>query len=202
MAKQPSPDGRLVYLHCSSIFSGANAQVRRPKVIARLLQEQEASIKILTKEFTLQAIAEIAKELLEDQLFESLPRAKLRFPELFQWSGTREDERAASEAEAVRIEAEVAQDPVLTSDDDGGAECLNYEQDECSEPEEIFEDHKEAPENAQVNAAETWQVSYRDRTATSLTFLIAQNRQSQNTRSTLFQGSILSICHSKPNIEF
>ena len=31
MAQQPSPDGRLVYLHCSSIFSGANAHVRKAK---------------------------------------------------------------------------------------------------------------------------------------------------------------------------
>ncbi len=162
MAKQPSPDRRLVYLHCSSIFSGANAQVRRPKAVSRLLQQHKASIKILTKEFTLPAITAIAKELLEEQIFESLPRAKLRFPELFQPSETQEAERAASEAEVVRIEAEAAQDIVLTSDDDGGDECLGHEQGEQrAEPAEILEDKNEAPDNVQVSAVELRQVSFR-----------------------------------------
>jgi len=61
MVKQPSPDRRLVYLHCSSIFSGANAQVRRPKAVSRLLQQYKASIKILTKEFTLQPLLQLRK---------------------------------------------------------------------------------------------------------------------------------------------
>ena len=127
MAKQRSPDGRLVYLHCSSIFSGANAHVRKAKKVSQLLQKHKASIKILTKEFTLPAVAAVAKELLEEQIFESLPRAKLRYPELFQPSETQEAERAASEAEVIRIEAEAAQDIVLTSDDEGGDECPDFE---------------------------------------------------------------------------
>ena len=73
MAKQHSPDGRLVYLHCSSIFSGANAQVRKAKKVSQLLNKHKASIKILTNEFTLPAVAAVAKELLEKQIFESLP---------------------------------------------------------------------------------------------------------------------------------
>ena len=161
MPKQPSPDGRLVYLHCSSIFSGANAQVRRPKAVTRLLEQRKESIKILTKEFPLPAIAATAKELLEEEIFESLPRAKLRFPELFQTSETQEAERAASEAEVVRIEAEAAQDIVLTSDDDGGDECLDYEEGEQrAEPGEILEDENEAPDNVQISADEPWQVSF------------------------------------------
>ena len=161
MPKQPSPDSRLVYLHCSSIFSGANAQVRRPKAVTRLLEQRKESIKILTKEFPLPAIAATAKELLEEQIFESLPRAKLRFPELFQTSETQEAERAASEAEVVRIEAEAARDIVLTSDDDGGDECLDYEEGEQrAEPGEILEDENEAPDNIQISADEPWQVSF------------------------------------------
>ena len=90
MAKQHTPDGRLVYLHCSSIFSGANAHVRKVKKISQLLKKHKASIKMLTEEFTLPAVAAIAKELLEEQIFESLPRARLRYPELFQPSETQE----------------------------------------------------------------------------------------------------------------
>jgi len=130
MAMQRSPDGRLVYLHCSSIFSGTNAHVRKVKKVSQLLEQHKASIKTLTKEFTLPAIAAVAKELLERKVFESIHRARLRYPELFQPSEIQEAERAASEAEVVRIEAEAAQDIVLTSDDEGGDECPASEQGE------------------------------------------------------------------------
>lgn len=159
MAQQRSPDGRLVYLHCSSIFSGANAQVRKAKKISQLLNKHKAAIKILTKEFSLTAVAAVAKELLEERIFESLPRAKLRYPELFQPSETQEAERAASEAEVIRIEAEAAQDIVLTSDDEGGDECPDFEQGERKvQPDGIPEDKAEAGNNIQRNPLELWQV--------------------------------------------
>lgn len=162
MANQPSPDRRLVYLHCLSIFSGVNARIRRLRAVSRLLQQHQASIKILTREFTLSAIAAIAKELLEEQIFESIPRAKLRFPELFQPSKTQEAERAASEVDIVRIEAEAAQDIALKSDDDRGDECLDLKRDEqCVEPTEILEDKKEAPKNIHTGAVELRQVLFR-----------------------------------------
>lgn len=71
MAKQRSPDGRLVYLHCPSIFCLANALVRRGNKVYQLLEKHKTSIKILTKEFTLPAMAAVAKELLEKRIFES-----------------------------------------------------------------------------------------------------------------------------------
>ncbi|KAL8780665.1 MAG: hypothetical protein Q9194_000768 [Teloschistes cf. exilis] len=120
MPKTRFPDSRLVYLHCSSIFSGAHAQVRKAKKISQLLAKHKASIKILTKEFTLAAIAAVVKELLEGRVFESSARAKLRYSELFQPSGSREAGRAASEAEIPRIEAEAAQDINPTSEDEEG----------------------------------------------------------------------------------
>ncbi|KAL8777877.1 MAG: hypothetical protein Q9213_007669 [Squamulea squamosa] len=132
MANKRIPDGRLVYLHCSSIFKGSDAQVRKAKKIAQLLEKHKSSIKILTNEYSLPAIAVVAKELLEKNIFESLPRAKLRYPELFQPpSDTQEAERTASEAEVIRIEAEAAQDIVLTSDDEGGDEVVDSKQDGC-----------------------------------------------------------------------
>lgn len=159
MATQHSPDGRLVYLHCSSIFSGANASVRKLKKISQLLQKHKASIKILTKEHTLPAVAAVAKELLEEQIFESLPRAKLRYPELFQPSETQEAERAASEAEVIRIEAEAARDIVLTSDDEEGDACLNFEQGkQKAEPKAKLEDKDKAGENVQISAVKLWRV--------------------------------------------
>lgn len=159
MAKQSSPDKRLVYLHCSSIFSGANAQVRKAKKVSQLLAKHKGSIKILTKEYTLPAIAVIAKELLDEKIFESLPRAKLNYPELFQQSETQEAERAASEAEVIRIEAEAAHDIILTSDDEGGDECLDFKQGQVA-PKlgGASKDKIEAPNEVQISAAEPWQV--------------------------------------------
>ena len=160
MAKQPSPDKRLVYLHCSSIFSGANAKVRKPKTISRLLEQHKGSVKLLTKESTLPAIAAVAKELLDEEIFESLPRAKLRYPELFQPSETQEAERAASEAEVVRIEAEAAHDIVVTSDEEGEDEGLEIEQVQRQVgPEGTSKDKGKAPENVPISAAGPWQVS-------------------------------------------
>lgn len=110
MEKQNSLNVRLVYLHCSSIFSGQNAHIRRPKKIRQLLEEHRADIAILTKEFTVAAIAVVARFLLEDRIFESLTRAKLRFPELFQqWS-------AFQEIKGVDLYA--APDEVSKSDDE------------------------------------------------------------------------------------
>ncbi|KAL8990380.1 MAG: hypothetical protein Q9177_000955 [Variospora cf. flavescens] len=162
MAQQRSPDRRLVYLHCSSIFSGANAQVRKAKKITQLLQKHKGAIKILTKEFSLAAVAAVAKELLEEGIFESLPRAKLRYPELFQPSETQEAERAASEVEVIRIEAEAIQDVVLTSDNEGGDESPNFEQGEPkTKPDGASDDEAKAGDNIQTNAVGQWQTTHR-----------------------------------------
>ncbi|KAL9036203.1 MAG: hypothetical protein Q9214_006242, partial [Letrouitia sp. 1 TL-2023] len=67
-------------------------------------------------------------------------------------SETREAERAASEAEVLRIEAAAAQDIVLTSDDDGENDCLAFEQDEKrAEPKSTFKDKSRASEVNQAN---------------------------------------------------
>lgn len=125
-----SPDHRLVFLHCSSIFRGANSQVRKQKKILQLLAQHKSSIKILTDEFTVEAIAVIAKELLDEAIFESTLRARLRFPELFQPSQAEEAEREASEAEVARVEAEAARDVVLTSEDEEEEERPDIEHSE------------------------------------------------------------------------
>ena len=101
------------------------------------------------------------KELLDEKIFESPSRAKLLCPELFQPSETQEAERAASEAEVVRIEAEAAHDIIATSDDEGEDECLENEQMQRQVgPEGPSKDEGKAPENVQISAAEPWQVSF------------------------------------------
>lgn len=160
MAQQRSPNEGLVYLYCSSIFSEANAQVREQKKVTELLKKHKACIKILTKEFTLAAIAAVAKKLLEERIFEFLPRAIRRYPELFQPSDSQEAERAASEAEVIRIEAEAAQKIVLVSDEEGGDEGVNFEQGkQQAKPKGTLEDKVEVGDEAPVSTVELWRVS-------------------------------------------
>ena len=128
------PDQRLVYLHCSSIFHGANAQIRRQKKITQVLSKHKDSIKILTDDFSLDAIVTVAKALLDEQIFQSKFRAQLHFPELFQPSETQEAEREASEAEVARIEAEAVQETVVTSDEEWEDEILDIRSGQAQEP--------------------------------------------------------------------
>ena len=118
MTKQKLPDEKLVYIHCRSIFSDINSQVRKEKAVTKLLESQKASIKVLTKEFNLETIAVVAKGLLEQRIFESIPRAKLKFPELFRIAEKKEAERAASEKKALRAQSKAAHEIVSTSDDE------------------------------------------------------------------------------------
>ena len=47
MASRRLPDGKLVYIYCSSIFSGIKANTRNPKKVSQLLEENEECIKVL-----------------------------------------------------------------------------------------------------------------------------------------------------------
>ena len=207
MADKRLPDGRLVYLHCSSIFSGANAQIRKAKKISQLLQKHKGSIKILTKEFTLPAIAAVAKDLLEELIFESLSRARLRYPELFQPSETQEAERAASEAEVLKIEAEAAQNIVLTSDDDGEKECLDFDQDKKRAEFKITRKDKIIASKAdQANNVHVWQF-YPDDNFLRENDCVAKLIDStvahlKHKKGPPFQGYIPSICRSKRSMKF
>lgn len=117
MAKNP-PDERLVYLSCRAIFKEADALVRQPKVIRKLLQKNGRFIEALSREHNFDTICNVTKELLEDRVFESTLQAKIRFPELFEISEARSAERAVSEAEAARSEANAVKE-VLCVEEDG-----------------------------------------------------------------------------------
>ena len=54
-------------------------------------------------------VCNAAKTLLEQQIFESTLKAKIRFPEVFEVSPAQSAERAASEQEAARTEADAIQ---------------------------------------------------------------------------------------------
>lgn len=107
MAKNP-PDERLVYLALKNIFKGTDAQARNPKTIRKSIQKHQThpGIRSLIHEHSIENVCNTAKLLLEQQIFESTLKAKIRFPEVFEVSPAQSAERAASEAEAAKTEAD------------------------------------------------------------------------------------------------
>lgn len=70
-----------------------------------LLQQNKPTLTDILREHNIDRTCNVAKRLLEDQVFYSTLRAKIRFPELFDVSPAQSAEREASEAEAARDEA-------------------------------------------------------------------------------------------------
>ena len=104
------PEEKLVYSHCSFIFTGTNAEVRQLKKVKNILLLNKASIRGFLDEFGLENVSVVAKKLLKERLFQSPHRAQLRFPDLFQ----------RSEAEAVDFETEALYEELGTSEDGRG----------------------------------------------------------------------------------
>ena len=90
------------------MFKGADAQVRRPKKVRELIQkaQQNVDVRDLVREHNMDNVCNMAKALLEQQIFESTLKAKIRFPEVFEVSPAQSAERSASEAEAAKTEAD------------------------------------------------------------------------------------------------
>ena len=114
------PEERLVYSHCSSIFTGTNAEVRKLKKVSHILLLNKASIRGFLDEFSLENVSVVAKKLLKEGVFQSLHRAQLRFPDLFQGSEAGEVGGTVPEAEVVSFETEAAHEALGTSEDDHG----------------------------------------------------------------------------------
>ena len=106
------PDERLVYLALRNIFKGADAQLRRPKKVRELIQKHQhcADVRDLLEEHNVDTVCSTAKILLDNQIFESTLKAKIRFPEVFEVSPAQSAEREASEAEAAKTEEDAIKD--------------------------------------------------------------------------------------------
>jgi hypothetical protein len=104
---------RRVFLGYRSLFIGENANFRQPKKIRKLVQNHSTSFGAIVKDFGIEKTVDILEALLEVRVFESGIQAKLAFPELFQVTSARGVQRAASENEAVRSEAEALDELVL-----------------------------------------------------------------------------------------
>ncbi|RMZ79333.1 hypothetical protein DV737_g3420, partial [Chaetothyriales sp. CBS 132003] len=98
----------LLYLALKNSFKGADAQIRRGKKVREVVQKAQHNIDVrdLIQEHNLDNVCNVAKALLEQEIFKSTLKAKIRFPEVFEISPAQSAERSASEAEAARLEAD------------------------------------------------------------------------------------------------
>ncbi|KAH6880116.1 hypothetical protein B0T10DRAFT_532044 [Thelonectria olida] len=118
----PLATRRRVYLAAKTIFSGADAQVRRRKIIVKMVHSCSGKLDPLLREFGEPMLVDILRKLLEDRIFELTLRAKAEFPELFAAS-LRDAEREASEAEAASS-TQGALDELQSGDEDEEAKEL------------------------------------------------------------------------------
>src|SRR4051794_17912757 len=114
MAKNSSADERLVYLALKNVFQGPDAELRASgkirKRIQKHLDSNDAEVRALVAEHNIDNVCNTAKALLQDEIFASTLRAKMRFPEVFDVSPAQSADRVASEAEAARSDSHAIRD--------------------------------------------------------------------------------------------
>ena len=116
MTKAQAPR-RSVYLHCRSIFTGANARVRKTRNVRNLLEKNKHSFGALADKYNLEIICNVAKDLLNAGIFESASKAQTQFPELFKSSGSRGEESESSDFEATKSEMD-AMEAMISSEEE------------------------------------------------------------------------------------
>jgi hypothetical protein len=75
--------------------------------VREIVQKARNNIDVrdLIQQHNIENVCGVTKTLLEQQIFESTLKAKIRFPQVFEISPAQTAERSASEAEAARLEA-------------------------------------------------------------------------------------------------
>jgi hypothetical protein len=122
---------RSVYLHCSSVFTGANARVRKTKNVRKLLEKNRQSFRALINEYNLGTICDVAKELLDAGIFESTSKAQTQFPELFKCSDDKwEEESESSDFEATKSETDAME--AMISSEEENIKALDVLDPKCS----------------------------------------------------------------------
>ena len=116
VTQYPLADKRRVYLAYRTVFAGPNALLRKPKKVREVIEVRQHVFRPLIKDFGLEKIIEIVIILLNGQIFQSELKAKIAFPELFRTTPSRDIQRAESENDAVRSEAEALED-LLSADE-------------------------------------------------------------------------------------
>jgi hypothetical protein len=86
MVTPPLTD-KLVYQTFRGIFVGEDSNLRKLKAVRKLIQkhyQKDIKVREFTVKYGLNSVGEMAKSLLEDQIFSSSAKARLRFPDLFE----------------------------------------------------------------------------------------------------------------------
>ncbi|CAN9444882.1 unnamed protein product [Alternaria alternata] len=86
MVTPPLTD-KLVYQTFRGIFVGEDSHLRKLKAVRKLIQkhyQKDIKVREFTVKYGLNSVGEVAKTLLEDQIFTSSAKARLRFPDLFE----------------------------------------------------------------------------------------------------------------------
>ncbi|KAI0534283.1 hypothetical protein GGR58DRAFT_505439 [Xylaria digitata] len=127
------PDEKVVYLALRNVFEGRNVTVRRLKVICKLISDaarQDVVVSNLTNTYSIKDISRVAQGLLSDGSFESILKARIRFPDVVDVSPARGADVGAfgvgaavngldTTAGAVRGGSENMQDFTFQVDDSG-----------------------------------------------------------------------------------
>ncbi|PPJ52916.1 hypothetical protein CBER1_11771 [Cercospora berteroae] len=99
------PNERAVYMALRHVLVAGDSQLRALKKIKEKIRLQNsAALTALVQEHNLENVANVAKRLLEDKIFQSTSKAKLRFPELFEASVTQSAGRADPGQEVIGAE--------------------------------------------------------------------------------------------------
>jgi hypothetical protein len=106
---------KLVYLTLQGVFVGEDSHIRKRKAIRNTIRKHHtnAEIRALTLKYNIDTISTMAKTLLEDQIFASKAKAKLRFPDIFESPTT----KSTTLKPAVATSSATAIQPTVTSSD-------------------------------------------------------------------------------------
>ncbi|KAI0525409.1 hypothetical protein F5B22DRAFT_337410 [Xylaria bambusicola] len=77
------PDEKEVYLALRNVFEGQNAKVSKLKTVRKLIDDAvplDAGVSNLTNVYGISVVSRVAQALLQDGIFLSLTKAKIRFP--------------------------------------------------------------------------------------------------------------------------
>lgn len=129
MVKIP-PDERSVYLAFKNVFRGTEAQPQSEKKIGKKIRKHKSEneeIQALVNEHNVENLGNTVKALLQGDVFASTLRAKIRFPELFDVSPAQSAERALSEAEAAKTEADAIREIIAEQQEGSVPTALDEE---------------------------------------------------------------------------
>lgn len=107
-----------IYLSCRAIFSGQSAQFRKHKIVKKLVRKHRSTLHPLIEELQEWRLIDFIRQLLQEEVFQSISRAEQEFPQLFLSSPAQDAEREASEAGAALLVEQALMDDTSSDDEE------------------------------------------------------------------------------------